>query len=66
MKKQATAPDQIPVERPCRTKMSRKEYVKALRQHYLNGTLDEVLMADMDIPDSLVEAICPELYQQTH
>ncbi len=44
--------------------MTRKEYVQALRRHYLDGTLDEVLMADMDVPDSLVEAVFPELYDK--
>ncbi len=62
MKKQVSEPDRSPVEPPCRDKMTRKEYVQALRRHYLDGTLDEVLMADMDVPDSLVEAVFPELY----
>lgn len=65
MKKQASDADRAPVERPCRNKMTRKEYVQALRRHYLEGTLDDVLMADMDVPDTLVEAVFPELYDSS-
>lgn len=64
MKKQpSSAAPESEVERPCRSKMTRREYVQSLRQHYLNGTLDEVLTADMDVPDSLVAAIYPELFE---
>ena len=63
MKKQASsAADPSEIEPPSREKMTRREYVESLREHYLKGTLDDVLGADMDIPDSLVEAIYPEMY----
>ena len=57
----AEVPQKLEPARP--EKMTREMYIASLREHYLNGTLDEVLWADFDVPDSLVEAIFPELYR---
>lgn len=42
---------------------ARKQMVADLRQRYLNGTLDEVLVPeDADVPDTLLQALFPNLF----
>jgi len=57
----ATSPSEV--DHPSRDQMTRREYVESLREHYLQGTLDDVLSADTDVPDSLVEALYPSLLE---
>lgn len=40
----------------------RSAYVADLRQRYLEGTLDEVLIPDQDVPDRLLQELFPAMF----
>lgn len=40
----------------------RGAYVADLRERYLAGTLDEVLLADRDVPDRLLQELFPSMF----
>ena len=42
---------------------ARRKLIQELRQRYLDGTLDEVLLPkDADVPESLLRALFPQLF----
>jgi len=60
MKQQSTT--DVTPRRAQQMGLSRREYVEMLRQRYVAGTLDEMLMTVDGVPDTLLCDLFPHLF----
>lgn len=51
-----------PTATPIQPATERAAYVAELRARFLDGTLDEVLIPDNDVPDRLLQELFPTLF----
>lgn len=64
MDKQISSLSHTPVAAPNK-KGDRAAYVAELRERYLNGSLDDVLIPqDVQVPDTLLQALFPHIFPE--